>query len=43
MKENISFDKDLYGLTTLIECGTTKFKSQGSGFYYTSIPQHYSL
>lgn len=37
MKENISFDKDLYGLTTLIECGTTKFKSQGSGFYYNEI------
>lgn len=37
MKENISFDKDLYGLTTLIECDTTKFKSRGSGFYYNEI------
>ena len=37
MKENISFDKDLYGLTTLIECGTAQFKSQGSGFYYNEI------
>ena len=32
--KHTSFDKNLYGLTTLIECGTTKFKSQGSGFYY---------
>lgn len=31
---NFTFDRDLYGLTTLIECGTTQFKSQGSGFYY---------
>lgn len=37
MKENISFDKNLYGLTTLIECGTAQFKSQGSGFYYNEI------
>ena len=35
--KNISFDKDLYGLTTLIECGTAQFKSQGSGFYYNEM------
>lgn len=28
------FNSALYGLITLIECGTTQFKSQGSGFYY---------
>lgn len=37
MEENISFDTDLYGLTTLIECGSAQFKSQGSGFYYNEI------
>lgn len=39
MKEtkHTSFDKNLYGLTTLIESGTTKFKSQGSGFYYNEM------
>ena len=31
---NFTFDRELYGLTTLIECGTAQFKSQGSGFYY---------
>lgn len=35
--KHTSFDKNLYGLTTLIECGTTKFKSQGSGFYYNEM------
>lgn len=32
-----SFDKDLFGITTLIECGTESFKSQGSGFYYNEL------
>lgn len=32
-----SFDKDLFGITTLIECGTGSFKSQGSGFYYNEL------
>lgn len=32
-----NFNNALYGLTTLIECGTTQFKSQGSGFYYNVI------
>lgn len=31
---NNKFDNALYGLTTLIECGSKQFKSQGSGFYY---------
>lgn len=33
-KMDNKFNNALYGLTTLIECGTTQFKSQGSGFYY---------
>lgn len=32
-----SFDKDLFGITTLIECGINSFKSQGSGFYYNEL------
>lgn len=31
---NNKFDNALYGLTTLIECGSKQFESQGSGFYY---------
>lgn len=37
MQDGISFDKNLYGLTTLIECGIAQLKSQGSGFYYNDI------
>ena len=32
-----SFDKDLFGITTLSECGINSFKSQGSGFYYNEL------